>query len=73
VFHLGLDPFPVYPDVLGIFDRCVAENVRMTADHLRGDLLQNVPQVEFVRLLGQTREKEDVEEEVAEFLPEVLR
>ena len=45
----------------------------MTADHLRGDLPQNVPQVEFVRLLGQTREKEDVEEEVAEFLPEVLR
>ncbi len=73
VLHLRLDPFPVRTDLLDARDRGVAEDVGMAPDHLGADFLEDIGDVEFTRLLRHPGEEEDLKEEVAELLPEVIR
>ncbi len=51
--------------------RGVSEDMGMAADHLLGDLPEDVGDVEFTRLFGHPGEEEDLEEEIAELLPEL--
>ena len=50
----------------------VAEDVRMAADKLGGDRLDHAAEIEHARLFRHPRVKDDLQQQVAEFLAQIL-
>ena len=72
---LALELLPLHADALGVPDRGLAEDVRVARDHLVVDALRDAREVEGAALLPELREKDDLEEEIAQLalqLPPVL-
>ena len=69
---LALDVLPARPDRAGRVGDGLAEDVRMPADELRVDRPGHLLEVASPVLLKQQREEEDLEEQVAELVDELL-
>ncbi len=68
---LGLDAVPQAFDRLGRKPARLAEHMRMPADQLGGDGLDHVAEVERALLLRHAGVEHDLEQEVAQFVPQV--
>ena len=69
----ALAPLPGVLDLLGARGRRIAEDVRVALDHLARDALRDGVDAEPAALFGELREKEDLEEQVAQLVAQGLR
>ena len=67
----GLDALPETSHGAGVARFLVAEHVRVAADHLRRDRLDDVAEGERAGLLGHARVIDDLQQEIAELVLEV--
>ena len=71
-FLLGLDLFPHALGHAGAAGLFVAEDVRMAADHLFGDRLDDIAEGEFASLFSHLRVIDDLQEQVAQFVAQIV-
>jgi len=71
-FFFLLELMPAFEDLGGGDDSFLAKNMGVTTDKFFGQLLGDRPEVEGLTLLGELGVKDDVEEDIAEFLPKRL-
>ncbi len=69
---LRLDLLPHALGHAGAARLFVAEDMRMAADHLRGDGLDDVAEGEFAGLLSHLRMVDDLQQEVAELVAQIV-
>ena len=67
-----LEPLPVAPLRVDVFDDGVAEDVRMTPDHLVGERVDDVGDAELADLGRELRVEEHLQQQVAELFAESL-
>ena len=70
---LGLDALPQALDRLGGAAVGVGEDMRMAADQLGGDGLDHVAEIEGALLLGHAGMEDDLQQQVAQFVPRSSR
>lgn len=64
----ALDSLPVDPDLVDVPDRDVPEDVRMTPHQFVGEPLADGVEVEYTAFPGQLGVKDDLKQQVAQFL-----
>ena len=70
---IGLDRLPVAEDLLDTVDLDAAEDVGMAAHDLAGDRSIHVGEIEGPLFRGELRVQDDLEQEVAELIGEIVR
>ena len=68
LLFLFLDSFPIYQHLIAVVDMCIAENMRMTADKLIRNLVDNVLQIKASCLLCHAGMENNLHEHVAKLL-----
>ena len=68
LFFLLFDSFPIYQHIIAVVDMGIAENMRMTADKLIYNLVDNVLQIKAACLLCHAGMENNLHEHVAKLL-----